>query len=54
MLSISAHFRPRQWVETFNASKVIHYSSPWPWVLAIVLSVALWALLGWFLWRLIN
>jgi len=35
---------------TANPNKVIRFSSPWPWILAIVLSLALWAMLGWLIW----
>jgi hypothetical protein len=41
-------------VETVNPNKVIRYSSLKPWILAIVLSVGLWAVLGWFLWWLFH
>jgi len=52
MRSISSHFRLRRWVETVNPSTGIRYSSPWPWILAIVLSLMLWAMIGWVLWWL--
>jgi len=40
--------------ETVNPNKVIRYSSLKPWILAIVLSLGLWAVLGWFLWWLFH
>jgi hypothetical protein len=39
---------------TDPGQQVIQFSSPMPWVLAIVLSVALWAVLGWVIWRFIH
>jgi hypothetical protein len=41
-------------IETTNPGGVIRYSSPKPWILAIVLSLGLWAMLGWTLWRLFH
>jgi hypothetical protein len=40
--------------ETVNPNKVIRFSSPKPWILAIVLSLGLWAMLGCFLWWLFH
>jgi hypothetical protein len=40
-------------VTTTNSEQAIRFSSPMPWVLAIILSVAIWAVIGWSLWRLI-
>jgi len=40
--------------ETVNPNKVIRFSSVKPWILAIVLSLGLWAMLGWFLWWLFH
>ena len=40
--------------ETVNPNKVIRFSSLKPWILAIVLSLGLWAMLGWFLWWLFH
>lgn len=54
MLSISGHFRARRWVETVNPNRITRYSSPMPWIVAIILSLALWATLGWFLWWLFH
>ena len=31
----------------------LKYSSPWPWVLAIVISGAMWVGIGWLIWKLI-
>jgi hypothetical protein len=39
---------------TTDPGQVIQFSSPMPWVLAIVLSVAIWAVMGWLLWRYIH
>ena len=41
-------------VETANPNKVIRFSSPKPWILATVLSLGLWAMLGWIIWRLFH
>jgi hypothetical protein len=30
----------------------LRYSSPWPWVRAIIISCMLWACIGWVIWRL--
>jgi hypothetical protein len=38
---------------TTSPGHAIQFSSPMPWVLAIVLSVAIWAVMGWLLWRFI-
>jgi len=40
--------------ETVNPNKVIGFSSLKPWILAMVLSLGLWAMLGWFLWWLFH
>jgi hypothetical protein len=40
-------------VATTNSEPAIRFSSPMPWVLAIVLSVAIWMVIGWSVWRLI-
>jgi len=37
-----------------NPSEGLRYASPWPWVLAMALSLALWAMLAWYLWRLYH
>ncbi len=64
MVPTSAHSRPhlgaetahpgKVEAETVNPNKVIRYSSLKPWILAIVLSLGLWAVLGWFLWWLFH
>jgi hypothetical protein len=36
-----------------NSGRDIQFSSPMPWVLAIVLSVTIWAAIGWCFWRFI-
>ena len=64
MVPTSGHSRPhleaetanpgKVEAETVNPNKVIRYSSLKPWILAIVLSVGLWAVLGWFLWWLFH
>jgi hypothetical protein len=40
-------------VTTTSPGRDIEFSSPMPWVMAIGLSVAIWALIGWSLWRFI-
>jgi len=49
---ISSHRRARQPVETIHPGEGFRYSSPWPWVLAVALSLVLWAMLGWYFWQL--
>jgi len=49
---ISSDYSPGQPVEMIGPREGLRYSSPWPWVLATVLSLALWAMFGWYLWRL--
>jgi hypothetical protein len=34
-----------------SSGRAMRFSSPMPWILAIVLSVAIWALIGWSVWR---
>jgi hypothetical protein len=34
------------------ATPPLRYSSPWPWVRAIIISCMLWAGIGWVVWRL--
>jgi hypothetical protein len=41
-------------VATTDFGQAIRFSSPMPWVLAIVLSVGLWTVLGLSIWWLIN
>jgi hypothetical protein len=52
-ISIYPHPHRRR-IEIVNPGKEIRYSSPWPWILAIVLSLMLWAMLGWYLWWLFH
>jgi len=47
---ISGHRRPRQPVEITDPGNSLRYSSPRPWILAIVLSLMLWATFGWYFW----
>jgi hypothetical protein len=54
MRSISKHVRRRHQGEIVDLGNGIRYSSPRPWILAIVLSLALWATLGWSAWRLFH
>ena len=64
MVLTSAHSRPQLGAETANTgkveaetvnpNKVIRYSSLKPWIFAIVLSLGLWAGVGWFLWSLLH
>jgi hypothetical protein len=28
----------------------LRYSSPWPWIVAIVISLSIWASVGWLIW----
>jgi hypothetical protein len=36
-----------------SSDQPLRFSSPMPWLLAIVLSVAIWMVIGWFVWRVI-
>jgi hypothetical protein len=49
MVPKSTHSRTQSEVEKLGPSKpnAIRYSSPKPWILAIMLSLVLWAMLGW-------
>jgi hypothetical protein len=31
----------------------LRYSSPWPWVLALVISSTMWVGIGWLIWTLV-
>jgi hypothetical protein len=44
----------RQRVKIIQPNNGLRYSSPWPWVRAILLSVMLWVMLGWYFWRLFH
>ena len=52
MSSVSSHFSERQKMELVEAARGLSYSSFWPWLFAVVLSIALWATFGWLLWWL--
>jgi hypothetical protein len=54
MNSISGFRDTQQRVENIRASDGLRYSSPWPWVRAIVMSMMLWALIGWYFWSLFH
>jgi hypothetical protein len=41
-------------VTTTSPGHEIRFSSPMPWITAIVLSVAIWAVIGWFFSRLFH
>ena len=49
---MSSDYRPGQPVEMIDPGEGLRYSSPWPWILATALSLVLWAMFGWSLWRL--
>jgi hypothetical protein len=34
----------------YGNSHGLRYSSPWPWIFAICISLAMWASLGWVIW----
>jgi len=38
---------------TTPAAPPLRYSSPWPWIRALAIGIALWAGILWLLWRLI-
>jgi len=50
--SVSGHFCARQPIELVDPGRGLSYSSLWPWIFAIVLSMGFWAMFGWLLWRL--
>jgi hypothetical protein len=54
MVPRSTHPPPHLEVETANPHKAIRFSSPKPWILATVLSLGLWAMLGWIIWCLFR
>jgi predicted ferric reductase len=37
-----------------SSGRAMRFSSPMPWILAIMLSVAIWALIGWSVWRFMH
>jgi hypothetical protein len=39
-----------QRLKTVGPGDGIRHSSPWPWIGATVLGVALWSMFGWFVW----
>jgi hypothetical protein len=41
-------------VEIVDPGKVIRYSSPKPWILAMLLCLILWAMLAWLLYWLLS
>jgi hypothetical protein len=41
-------------VASSNSGQTMRFSSPMPWILAIVLSLAIWAVIGWSVWRYIH
>jgi hypothetical protein len=34
----------------FRRADGLRYSSPWPWMLALAISLSMWASLGWLIW----
>jgi hypothetical protein len=34
----------------YGNSHGLRYSSPWPWIFAVGVSLAMWASLGWVIW----
>jgi hypothetical protein len=34
----------------YGNSHGLRYSSPWPWIFAVGISLAMWASLGWIIW----
>jgi hypothetical protein len=30
--------------------RLLQHSSPWPWIFATIISLAMWASLGWLVW----
>jgi hypothetical protein len=32
----------------------LRYSSPWPWIVAIVISLSMWASVAWLVWVLMG
>jgi hypothetical protein len=61
---VKSHFSPNSFFAGTNtrtnlpavshdSDHAIRFSSPFPWILALVLSVAIWVILGVSLWQLI-
>jgi hypothetical protein len=50
MRSVSSHFCVHERAELIESTRGLNYSSWWPWLFAVVLSMALWAMFGWLLW----
>jgi hypothetical protein len=38
----------------YGNSHGLRYSSPWPWIFAISISLAMWASLGWIIWVFVR
>jgi hypothetical protein len=41
-------------VGSTSSDRELRFSSPMPWILAIALSIALWAVIGWLIWRFLH
>ncbi len=37
-----------------GSAPALRYSSPWPWALAIAISLTMWAAIGWLVWTLVK
>ena len=49
-----AEVPPKAPVASTSVGPTMRFSSPMPWVLAILLSVVLWAMIGWSIWRYVQ
>jgi hypothetical protein len=36
-----------------GSGPALRYSSPWPWVLALAISLSMWAGIGWLVWSIV-
>jgi hypothetical protein len=51
MSPVSSHVCARERIELVESGRGLIYSPVWPWIFAMVLSMALWAIFGWFVLR---
>jgi hypothetical protein len=45
---------PRAVFDGSREGQTLRYSSPAPWIAAIILSLTLWAIVAWSIWRLFQ
>ena len=37
-----------------SAGRTMRFSSPMPWIVAVVPSLTIWGMIGWMIWRLLR